>query len=320
MSDTNATRPTAASTNDTLPAARRVLGDVSPNVRTAAGIVTSKPMLGSPLKRSFTAAMNGGNGFTYFKKRKFSNETPLSQAYSPEESRLHAQDENEGQLGSGFDQASTLVPTIQNCSPTEPGTPNGSVDGNSSSGDRKSFSSLINYDPSSQTHASQPTVPGLVFSGPSYAEQLRLRLRVAMYKVQTDQVDVPFTDLQIEEDFADRTPTAEEVEGAVADLRREAQASLQAKQSRAKMQAVPKLLPAPTLVPTAYSSRMIYDAPMPSSPPVQRSPARLPMGVKLETPAKRALNDESELTSSVVKGRVAEGLLGLRNAHLRWME
>jgi hypothetical protein len=136
-----------------------------------------------------------------------------------------------------------------------------------------------------------------------------------MYKVQTDQVDVPFSELQTEEDVSCRSPTAEEVEGAVADLRREAKEKLEAAQARAKLQPVPKLLPAPTLFPTAYSSRMIYDAPsmMPSSPPVERSPARFAMGMQ-HTPARRGLWDEGELTSSIVKGRVAEGLLGLRHA------
>jgi hypothetical protein len=134
-----------------------------------------------------------------------------------------------------------------------------------------------------------------------------------MYKVQTDQINVPFAQLQADEE---RDPTAEEVEGAVADLRREAQEKLQAAQDRAQMQPVPKLLPAPMLVPTAYSSRMIYDAQqmLPSSPPALQSPARFQMGFDSQTPARKGLWDEGELTSSIVKGRVAEGLLGLRHA------
>lgn len=62
---------------------RRALGEVSPNVRAARGSMPSvfakKPSTGSPLKRSFTAAMEGGQGFTYLKKRRLSVEMPLSQ-------------------------------------------------------------------------------------------------------------------------------------------------------------------------------------------------------------------------------------------------
>lgn len=39
-------------------------------------------MAGSPLKRSFTAAMEG-NGFKYLKKRKMSSDIPLIQDYPP---------------------------------------------------------------------------------------------------------------------------------------------------------------------------------------------------------------------------------------------
>lgn len=78
--------------------------------------------------------------------------------------------------------------------PTEPGTPiefvrNDEDDVNDSSADRRSFSSLINYDPSSQNAsqnaAGSRSTAGLLFKGPSFAELLRLRLQVAMYKVRT---------------------------------------------------------------------------------------------------------------------------------------
>lgn len=76
------------SRNDSAPV-RRVLGDVSPNVRASAVPPAShltKPMAGSPLKRSFTAAMEG-NGFKYFKKRKMSSENSLSQQYFSSENQ-----------------------------------------------------------------------------------------------------------------------------------------------------------------------------------------------------------------------------------------
>lgn len=69
---------------------RRVLGDVSPNVRPAApaGTPGGKMLTGSPLKRSFTAAMEGGQGFRYLKKRKFSIDSPLSQMMTAEEAAV----------------------------------------------------------------------------------------------------------------------------------------------------------------------------------------------------------------------------------------
>lgn len=59
--------------------ARQPLGEVSPNVKiTPASMQTtaymSKPLAGSPLKRSFAAAMEGGGGFTYLKKRRLGEE------------------------------------------------------------------------------------------------------------------------------------------------------------------------------------------------------------------------------------------------------
>lgn len=65
---------------------RRVLGDVSPNVKNTISAVThlkNKPMAGSPLKRSFTAMMEDGKGFTYMKKRRLSVDRPLSHVEEP---------------------------------------------------------------------------------------------------------------------------------------------------------------------------------------------------------------------------------------------
>lgn len=64
---------------------RRALGEVSPNVRqqpSSATMLNSKPLTGSPLKRSFTAAMEGGQGFQYLKRRKLSIDSPLSQVHT----------------------------------------------------------------------------------------------------------------------------------------------------------------------------------------------------------------------------------------------
>lgn len=213
-----------------------------------------------------------------------------------------------------------MVPEIAEPSPTEPNTPSDNGDSNQdSSAERQSFSSLINYDPSSQT-------TGLAFNSLSHAEMLKLRLRIAMYKVRTNQIDTPFKDLPVpERPRTSKSITAQAVEEAVAQLRREAQ-----QVNARELASIPKLLPAaPILKPTAYSSRMIYDTRMPSSPPVSGSPEKLPWASgELPTPQRGTrqygtpqrgvdrfgMPAEQELTSSAVKGRVAEGLLGLRNA------
>lgn len=126
-----------------------------------------------------------------------------------------------------------------------------------------------------------------------------------MFKVRTNQVDVPFEKLEPEAKLS----TSVAVEGAVALLR---------DQARANMPQVPApasniMLAAPVLKPTSYSSRMVYGAAIPSSPP-SGPMAGLPHGPRgMETPGRTYVPDETELTSSVVKGRVAEGLLGLRH-------
>jgi hypothetical protein len=175
-------------------------------------------------------------------------------------------------------------------SPTEPDTPS-----DSGGETHDSFTSLINYDPSSQHiagpqqsrrqqhhpqflhdhsqpppshyppqheqheqhqqhHQQQP--PSLVFPTVSHAETLRLRLQVAMYKIRTNQVNVPFAELQIDNDERaegmNRHRVSEAVEAAVATMRREAMESM----PRSTYPA-PTLIPGPLLYPTAYSSRTI---------------------------------------------------------------
>lgn len=191
------------------------------------------------------------------------------------------------------------MPTILQLDPTRENTPassangDGNEDDHESLADRRSFSSLINYDPSSQIAPSSQQPSGLVFNGPSYAEVLKLRLRLAHFKLRTNQVHVPLSDLHVEED-ADE-PSACKNANAGAKFGQ------------------PQLLPAPVLRPTPYSNRVIYDYPEPSSSPPTNSPDKLPFGLTLATPRKTG-PDEQELTSSIVKGRVAEGLLALGHA------
>lgn len=205
--------------------------------------------------------------------------------------------------------AKNNLPTIQQLDPTRPNTPTGSAneddDGQDSSADRRSFSSLINYDPSSQTAPSSQQPSRLVFNGPSYAEVLRLRLRVAMFKVRTNQTHVPFTDLHVEEDPQEQSASQNApTRGQMTE------------EPTTSHQPAPRLLPAPVLRPTPYSHRVIYEFPEPCSPPLVGSSDKLPHGPTCSTPksTRKTGPDEQELTSSIVKGRVAEGLLGLRNA------
>lgn len=161
-------------------------------------------------------------------------------------------------------------------SPTEPKTPSDS--GGETQG---SFSSLINYDPTSQHAAARPRLtqqrpreepppPKPVFTPIiSHAETLRLRLQVAMYKIKTNQIHVPFAELQIARDehaqASNRRRVNEAVEEAVATLRREAMESMPEKQGP-----TPTLIPGPLLHPTAFSSRTI------PHPEHQKAASRLP--------------------------------------------
>jgi hypothetical protein len=64
---------------------RRVLGDMSPNIRKVAPAghlnmgSNNKPAASSPLKRSFTASLGSTAGFKYFKRRKGSFENHIEQ-------------------------------------------------------------------------------------------------------------------------------------------------------------------------------------------------------------------------------------------------
>ena len=251
------------------------------------------------------------------------------------------------------------VPAIQEPSPTEPNTPTSNGDEQQqqhSSAERHSFSSLINFDPSSQVSNANATISAIqnvpttaasiepiAAAGMSRASMLKLRLRVAIYKVQTNQTHLPFKDLKHGGQDVDGKATSEAVEEAVAQLRREAQLEQQRTQP-SNNQPAPKLLPAPLLLPTAYSSRTIYEPGLPSSPPAAESPEKVTDSESHEKQAallekytthsrdarRRSESPESAeglgaenrsagrsteaLAGSPVKGRVVEGLLGLRHS------
>ncbi|KAL8934220.1 MAG: hypothetical protein Q9211_005345 [Gyalolechia sp. 1 TL-2023] len=138
----------------------------------------------------------------------------------------------------------------------------------------------------------------------SHAERLRLRLRVALFKVQTDQTNVPMSQLRI----PSRGPLGE------------------ARPHKDTSQ--PALLPAPVLKPTIHPTRTVTSSQKFSSPPasteaVCRTPAmprqRVPSPQHLSRPpngqgggSSGAGADLNRLSSSAVKGYAARSLLGLR--------
>lgn len=143
-----------------------------------------------------------------------------------------------------------------------------------------------------------------------HAENLRLRLRLAHFKVRTNQTHIPLSQLQT---------SAREDRGSP-----EHQPSL------------PTLLPAPVLLPTAYSARTIAQPQIPSSPPsspdngaektirdeIFRTPALPRHSTSFrqmssppdsqERASRKPYTEEDSLTSSAVRGKAAFGLLGLR--------
>lgn len=104
----------------------------------------------------------------------------------------------------------------------------------------------------------------------SQAELLRLRLKVAMYKVRTNQINTPFARLRVHGPSLARAAAyaLERLDPAI--LARERGADEANVSAHARLMAsvaleardTPVLQPAPLLVPTAYSSRMVYGPPL----------------------------------------------------------
>lgn len=166
-------RPRPDSTN------RPVLGDLTPNAKLDKQ-QQQQQRSGSPLKRQANI-LDDGKGFSYIKRRRLSHNNALTRRITPQPNqdnqKAHDQPDNDSHDDTGSGRSS------QNSNAT-----------------RGSFSSLINYDPSSQ-HISQqhqqPTPSSASMSIRTAAQTLRLRLRIAIYKVRTNQINVPFSRLQI---------------------------------------------------------------------------------------------------------------------------
>lgn len=148
-----------------------------------------------------------------------------------------------------------------------------------------------------------------------------------MFKVQTNQMNVPMSRLEISPGNTSRHSSA--TPGA--------QGTCNVAEQHPDQAALPRLLPAPILRPTAYSARPITQTQVLSSSPDSaedspkpimqeeafRTPAlprqkRLASSRQLSSPpdsqaqVDESLDDEEDnLTSSVAKGRAADGLLGL---------
>ncbi|KAB2569757.1 Guanyl-nucleotide exchange factor [Lasiodiplodia theobromae] len=207
-------------------------------------------------------------------------------------------------------------------------------------GTRASFSSLIDYNPhgSSQQTSSSPPLRATKPSAPTVradsvevahhdirhtgpitqrAEALRLRLRVALYKVRTDQTFVPLSCLEIPEKY--RRKSSEEGDAPTPTANLSVTSAQEGEQAAAApaitvtgesvssdgKEGVPKLLPAPVLMPTAYSTRFITEpqTTMPSSPP---HPASVPSGDRgSSTPRARGSSGLREFVTPVANRHAA---------------
>lgn len=203
-----------------------------------------------------------------------------------------------------------------------------SEEGDSQISYKDSMSSRLDFDPDETIASQQTAATELTQPSPSmisrHAETLRLRLRLAHFKVQTNQTNVPLSQLRTSRDESEDPPLSTDSSFGPDD-----QPSL------------PKLLPAPVLRPAAYSARTIAPTQIPSSPPssVNNSPYKATRDDVFRTPAlprhathalpqqtssppdsqerSRGRDDVSGLTSSAVRGKAAIGLLGLRGTLMK---
>lgn len=169
---------------------RAVLGELTANTR----LDTQQPSrAGSPLKRSANI-FDDAKGFSYIKRRRLSHTKALTRRITPlsppdAHAHAHAPEQDQGKRPS---------PADHDSSQSEGDSGRESQNSNVTRG---SFSSLINFDPSSQQHFSQqqqqPTSSSRPLSVQSAADTLRLRLRIALYKVRTNQIHVPFSRLKL---------------------------------------------------------------------------------------------------------------------------
>lgn len=206
---------------------RPILKDLTPNAsmssRTSGEAGAKKSMSLSPLKRARRDVFGDDKGFTYLKRRR------LSQSQSAgTNTPVFRRDANHGRTQPRPVSLNPLSPrsstkeTARVKSPADKESKESDEDSGresqNSNNTRGSFDSLINYDPSQQQAlASQalnfvsPSVAAHTTFNPalystdlsdtvrSRAETLRMRLKVAIYKVRTNQINVPFSRLRVPE-------------------------------------------------------------------------------------------------------------------------
>lgn len=223
-----------------------------------------------------------------------------------------------------------------------------SVESQNSNNTRGSFSSLINYDPSSQQAlASQalsyvnipPSVPAhstpacystsLTQSARAQAKLLRMRLKVAIYKVRTNQIHVPFSQLRLPEPHIPAPLShAHPLPSPTISLRDDSPPEPTRAQPSTHDQELPYglgLLTAPDLTPNVYSNRFmpLQRAPS-SSPPFIRLPSSLPRhAMTRDTPLiGRTPHDHDSLDSEATEladdmHDTAEGMHAESPSHMR---
>ncbi|GME25180.1 hypothetical protein GTA08_BOTSDO03416 [Neofusicoccum parvum] len=367
----DSTMPDKAATTPSKSAARRALGELTPNAKvspqkpTITSDKTQPPRNLSPLKQARAVSLvqdENAYGISKLPNQMTGRKRSIDEvdgAVAREDAvgspmkRVDGRDTAQKHFQSpilNIEESARLASQIvdlshEDLTPTDEDTPEPAPRGTQeTTGTRASFSSLIDYNPRSQQTSSSPPLRATKTSTRTHAEILRLRLRVALYKVRTDQTFVPLSCLEIPEKYQ-RKPAKEdasaEAGSPVASPERERTAPTitvteDGPSDKGSEGSAPKLLPAPVLLPTAYSTRFITEASMPSSPPHSvavdssstpraRGPqefvtpvASRQAAAQLSSPPysedygrHRSHNDSDNLTSSVVKGRAAEGLMKL---------
>ncbi|KAL0256953.1 hypothetical protein SLS55_007763 [Diplodia seriata] len=342
--------------------ARRALGELTPNKRVAtqkSGIMTDKtqpPRNLSPFKHAAPLSLTQDE-----------NAYGISKLPAQMTGRKRSIDEvdsayaREDATGAPAKRASQIIDLARgDLTSTDEDTleppPQGTQE---TTGTRASFSSLIDYNPhgsSQQTSSSPPlraTKPSTttvradpvevahrdirhIEPGAQRAEALRLRLRVALYKVKTDQTYVPLSCLEIPAEY--RRKPAEDADTPARTSDPSVAPALEGEQTTAapaitvtgeeeveeglslanarssEETAPPKLLPAPVLMPTAYSTRFITDPqaaapPVPSSPPTSANAAAAIGDLGSSTPRARGSSGLQEFVTPVAGRQAAAAQL-----------
>ncbi|KAL8949276.1 MAG: hypothetical protein Q9222_004599 [Ikaeria aurantiellina] len=186
-------------------------------------------------------------------------------------------------------------------------------EGNTQETGSHTISTCVDSDPEGDTINTQQTAATELSTSIISAETLRLRLRFALFKVQTNQVNVPLSQI--------RFPTHHSLGSRTAS----------SPSSASIGSAKPHLLPAPVLKPSVRPKPRASQTQIPSSPPAsgENSPqsfrtdtlslSRTQLAQQMSSPPDsydgergRSQAEDRALNSSAVKGHAAISLLDLR--------